>query len=145
MALPDDPLSDTLSPNKNSTHMIKPLLFITVLLAAACNPPPEPPPTRFTPRPPLPPQQVDPYGQPIDPNAQTADPYGQSADPYGNAPQTTPPPPPVRPGEYPSATRTANPNEVISPYEPFNIIDVEGLRSGQLARDPYNKKIFRVP
>jgi hypothetical protein len=68
------------------------------------------------------------------------DPYGQSPDPYG-----TPPPQPPRPGEYPTATRTANPNEVISPYEPYNVIDIEGFRSGQLARDPSNNQIFRVP
>jgi hypothetical protein len=51
----------------------------------------------------------------------------------------------VRPGDYPLARRTANPNQVISPYEPYNVIDVEGFTSGQLARDPSNKKIFRVP
>ena len=56
-----------------------------------------------------------------------------------------PPQQPTRPGEYPTATRTANPNEVISPYEPYNVIDVEGFRSGQLARDPSNNQIFRVP
>ena len=56
-----------------------------------------------------------------------------------------PPPAPTRPGEYPVARKTANPNEVISPYEPYNIIDVEGFRPGQLARDPSNNKIFRVP
>jgi hypothetical protein len=34
---------------------------------------------------------------------------------------------------------------VTSPYEPYNIIDIEGFRSGQLARDPSNNQIFRVP
>lgn len=112
--------------------MSKPILATAAaaLLAASCTPPPEVPPPRFTPRPPLPPEQVDPYGQPVDP--------------YGNPPGNTPPPP-VRPGEYPTATRTANPNEVISPYEPYNVIDIEGFRSGQLARDPSNNQIFRVP
>jgi hypothetical protein len=83
---------------------------------------------------------VDPYGQ-------TTDPYGQNQDPYGTtpAPAPTPAPQPTRPGEYPTAQRTANPNQVISPYEPYNVIDVEGFRSGQLARDPSNQKIFRVP
>lgn len=46
---------------------------------------------------------------------------------------------------YPTAERTANPNQVISPYKPYNVIDVEGFRSGQLAKDPSNGKIFRVP
>lgn len=47
--------------------------------------------------------------------------------------------------EYPVAQKTSNPNRVISPYAPYNVVDVEGFRSGQLARDPGNKKIFRVP
>jgi hypothetical protein len=47
---------------------------------------------------------------------------------------------------YPTAERTENPDRVISPYGPnFNVIDVSGFRSGQLARDPSNQKIFRVP
>ncbi len=47
--------------------------------------------------------------------------------------------------DYPSAQRTANPNQVLSPYEPYNVIDVEGFRTGQLAKDPSNGQIFRVP
>lgn len=47
--------------------------------------------------------------------------------------------------EYPVAQKTSNPSRVISPYPPYNVVDVEGFRSGQLARDPGNKKIFRVP
>jgi hypothetical protein len=52
--------------------------------------------------------------------------------------------PPTR-DDYPVAQRTANPNHVISPYSPFNVINVEGFRSGQLAKDPSNGKIFRIP
>lgn len=48
--------------------------------------------------------------------------------------------------DYPYAERTSNPNRVISPYGPkYNVIDVTGFRSGQLAKDPSNGKIFRVP
>jgi hypothetical protein len=48
--------------------------------------------------------------------------------------------------DYPVAERTENPDRVISPYGPnYNVIDVSGFRSGQLARDPSNQKIFRVP
>lgn len=48
--------------------------------------------------------------------------------------------------EYPYAERTSNPNRVISPYGPdYNVIDVSGFKSGQLAKDPSNGKIFRVP
>lgn len=59
------------------------------------------------------------------------------------------PAPPSNPGptrdSYPVAERTTKPDQVISPYPPYNVIDVEGFRSGQLARDPSNQKIFRVP
>ncbi len=102
------------------------------LVLASCVPPPDFPPPRFKSNPPYPPRPVDPYGQ-------SYDPYGQNTDPAPPLEQ------PARPAEFPTARRTANPNEVISPYEPFNIIDVEGFSSGQLARDPSNQKIFRVP
>lgn len=65
--------------------------------------------------------------------------------PYGTQP-TPPPAPPVPPrDQYPVAERTNNPNRVLSPYAPYNVIDVEGFRSGQLAKDPSNGKIFRIP
>lgn len=70
------------------------------------------------------------------------DPYGTDPAP---APAPAPTPAPAPRPEYPTAKRTANPNEVISPYPPYNVIDVEGFKSGQLAKDPSNKKIFRVP
>lgn len=108
--------------------MHKPLLAATALLAS-CLPPPDVPPPRFKPNPPYPPEIVDPYAPPQDST-------------YAEPP---PPPAPTRPGEYPIARPTANPNEVTSPYEPYNIIDIEGFRPGQLARDPSNNKIFRVP
>ncbi len=95
--------------------------------------PPEPPPARFRPNPPYPPQQVDPYGNSTEP-----------APPVDPAPAPPAPTPPGI-GGYPTATRTANPNQVLSPYEPFNVIDVEGFKPGQLARDPSNQKIFRIP
>jgi hypothetical protein len=110
--------------------MHKTLLAAATVVLAACTPPPDVPPPRFKPNPPYPPEIVDPYAPPQDPT---------STDP------ATPHPVPTRPGEYPTAKKAANPNEVISPYEPYNIIDVEGFRSGQLARDPSNNQIFRVP
>jgi hypothetical protein len=110
--------------------MHKTLLAAATALLAACTPPPEVPPPRFKPNPPYPPEIVGPYAPPQD---------NTSTDP------APPPPEPTRPGEHPTARRTANPNEVISPYEPYNIIDIEGFRTGQLARDPSNNKIFRVP
>lgn len=56
-----------------------------------------------------------------------------------------PPPAPAPKPTYPEAKRTANPNQVISPYAPYNVIDVEGFKNGALAKDPSNGKIFRVP
>ena len=107
------------------------------VILASCTPPPPVPPPHFTPNPPYPPQQVDANGQPIDPTGQNTD--------IAPPPQTPAPQPPARPGDYPTARATAKPGEVISPYEPYNVIDVTGFTSGQLARDPSNKKIFRVP
>lgn len=58
--------------------------------------------------------------------------------------QPQPPPQPTR-DQYPVAERTDNPDRVISPYSPYNVIDVQGFRTGQLAKDPSNGKIFRIP
>ena len=59
------------------------------------------------------------------------------------APPAQPPAPPRT--NYPTATKTDNPNLVVSPYKPHNVIDVQGFQSGQLAKDPSNNQIFRVP
>ncbi len=109
------------------------------LLAAAClagltscPEPAPPPPPRFMPIPPYPPEPVDPYGMNND----------VSLPPIPSRPA---PPPPTATGGYPTATRTENPDQVLSPYEPYNVIDVAGFASGKLVRDPSNQKIFRVP
>jgi hypothetical protein len=44
-----------------------------------------------------------------------------------------------------TATRTSNPNRVKSPYPPYNELDVSGLPSGSLAKDPSTGEKFRVP
>jgi len=46
---------------------------------------------------------------------------------------------------YPTATKTANPDRVLSPYPPYNVIDVAGIKSGKLAKDPSTGEVFRVP
>ncbi len=92
----------------------------------------EPPPPRFAPNPPYPPEMVPPTGYQTD----------ISPPPAPSLPQ---PPAPTATGGYPTAERTANPDQVLSPYEPYNVIDIAGFKSGQLARDPSNQKIFRVP
>ncbi len=121
--------------------MSKPLLFAAAAVAmihAACTLPEPVPPPRFKPNPPYPPQQVDPYGQPIEP-------YNGQPDVAPPDNPTPPPPQPTRPGEYPTARATAKPGEVISPYEPYEVIDVSEYTSGQLVRHPTSRKIFRVP
>jgi hypothetical protein len=104
------------------------------IFAAACTPPPDVPPPRFKPIPPYPPEIVDPYGEPSNQES------SQETTPPPQTPQAQLPP-----GRYPAAQKTTNPSQVISPYPPHNVIDVEGFRSGQLARDPSNNQIFRVP
>jgi hypothetical protein len=119
-----------------STAPIAATLF-SLLGLAACVPPPAPPPPRYRQDPNLAPQPVDPYGRNYDVSpAPPSDP---------TQPQPAPAPEATGTGAYPAATRTANPNQVLSPYEPYNLIDVEGFQSGQLARDPSNQKIFRIP
>jgi hypothetical protein len=59
--------------------------------------------------------------------------------PDGPAPQA----PPKK--EYPTAEASDKPGVVVSPYPPYNKISVEDFKSGQLAKDPSNGKIFRVP
>ena len=63
--------------------------------------------------------------------------------PGGNTPE--PPPQPQPKKEYPTAETTGTAGRVISPYAPYNVIDVEGFKPGALAKDPSNGKIFRVP
>lgn len=97
------------------------------------------------------------YGPPRNPGPRA--PYGETGEyeplPPGEDPgarpapsRPTPPAPDSTPRErpaYPVAERTDNPNQVLSPYPPYNVIDVTGFRSGQLAKDPSNGKIFRIP
>lgn len=52
---------------------------------------------------------------------------------------------PQNESDYPYAEATSTPGEVLSPYAPYNVMDVRGLRSGSKAKDPSCGKIFRVP
>ncbi len=110
-----------------STQLI--LASACILALSSCLPDPPLPP-RFMPNGPYPPEIVPPPG------------YQTDVSPPPSQPQ---PPPPTATGGYPTAERTANPDQVLSPYEPYNVIDVAGFKSGQLVRDPSNQKIFRVP
>ena len=46
---------------------------------------------------------------------------------------------------YPYATRTSVAGYVKSPYEPYNTIDVTGIASGKLAKEPGTNNVFIVP
>jgi hypothetical protein len=120
-------------------------LAVLVLGAVACEPLPVYPHADAPRRPYLQGQQ--------DPQNQRPPYYGDESGQQNPRPGYDPrygeeqPPAPTVPrrDEYPTAERTDNPNRVLSPYKPYNVIDVEGFRSGQLAKDPSNGKIFRVP
>lgn len=108
--------------------------LMPLLLLASCQPPVPPlPPPNFRPNRPDVPTPVPPYGQ--DPQ-------------FAPPPRPDPEPPVTTPGSYPLATATDNPMQVLSPYPPYNVIDLSDLPdpgSGQLARDPSNQQIFRIP
>ena len=121
-------------------------------LLVSCEPLPSYPPPGYRPQTGLygPQANRNPYGQDNRARQNTNALYGQNQNGASNVPGrppvTAPAPPVTTPRqEYPSAERTNNPNQVISPYSPYNVIDVEGFRAGQLAKDPSNGKIFRVP
>ncbi|WP_035609400.1 hypothetical protein [Haloferula sp. BvORR071] len=67
--------------------------------------------------------------------------------PEGNAsaPQPAPAPAPAPKKEYPFGKTSSKPGYVVSPYAPYNELDLNGIKSGALAKDPSNGKIFRVP
>lgn len=97
----------------------------------------------------------NPYGNPDGPQPPASGPFGNPPPQYGQGiqdpregivdPPMPPPPTKLNPSDYPVAKKGKKPNEVISPYAPYNVIDVTGFKSGQMAKDPSNKKIFVVP
>ena len=48
-------------------------------------------------------------------------------------------------GNVPMATRTNRPGRVKSPYPPYSELDITGLPSGSLAKDPTTGQVFRLP
>lgn len=98
----------------------------------ACGPPAPVPAPYFIPNPPYPPQTVDLSSR-------------EPQRPVDNIQQVSPSATASHIGEYPWARQTSKASEVISPYEPYHTIDISGFSHGQLARDPSNKRIFRVP
>lgn len=47
--------------------------------------------------------------------------------------------------EVPTATRGSKPGRVKLPFPPYSELDVSGMPSGSLARDPTSGKVFRIP
>lgn len=45
----------------------------------------------------------------------------------------------------PTATRGSKPGRVKVPFPPYNELDVSGMASGSLAKDPATGKMFRLP
>jgi hypothetical protein len=121
-------------------------LVALVLGAVACEPVPMYPETegRYRPYPQRPPYERDPRapqygderGDPRNPRLGDDPRYGEEIPQVERVPSRD---------QYPIAERTDNPSRVLSPYAPYNVIDVQGFRSGQLAKDPSNGKIFRIP
>lgn len=84
--------------------------------------------------------------------------YGQTTTSvqFPNSAMAPPPPPmPSPPPRLPEVSKAdlsnvlsaerVSPGMVKSPYPPYSLLDVQGLRSGSLAQDPASKKLFRVP
>jgi hypothetical protein len=96
------------------------------------------------------PEQYDAYDNPRHDDAYDAPPPAPLELPRESPPPVDSNASPANPSpagrkEYPVAERTNKPDKVLSPYAPYNVIDVAGFKSGQLAKDPSNGKIFRVP
>jgi hypothetical protein len=120
------------------------IITATAILSLVSCIPPEPPPRPYKPI-----RTYDSEPEPAD--------WGMD--------EVTPPAPPLEPeepqepkrpklrqatatGRYPIGTVTTNPDQVLSPFKPYSVIDISGpprFKSGQLARDPSNQKIFRIP
>lgn len=48
-------------------------------------------------------------------------------------------------GSFLKGKRASKPGRVISPYPPYQELDITGLNSGSLALDPTTQKVFEVP
>ena len=47
--------------------------------------------------------------------------------------------------DIPTASKGSKPGRVKLPFPPYSELDVSGMQSGSLARDPTSGKIFRIP
>ena len=137
------------------TKSILTLVGISVVSLVSCIPPEslEPPPRRYRPIRWIDsePERADREMSEMTPEAPELEPDEPIERVERDEPEDVPRPArqaPAPGGKYPTATVTANPDQVLSPYKPYSVIDISGpprFKSGQLARDPVNKKIFKIP
>ncbi|MDP0491547.1 MAG: hypothetical protein Q7Q71_10890 [Verrucomicrobiota bacterium JB023] len=72
---------------------------------------------------------------PTSPSASSGSSSTDPSRPYRPDPITIPSITPTNESNYLTATPGVKPNTVISPYAPYNVINVEGFKSGQKAYD----------
>jgi hypothetical protein len=120
------------------------IILATAILSSVSCIPPEPPPRPYKPI-----RTDDSEPEPADWGTDEITPPAPPLEPEEpQEPKRTVSRQPTATGRYPTGTVTTNPDQVLSPYKPYNVIDISGpphFKSGQLARDPSNQKIFRVP
>jgi hypothetical protein len=51
----------------------------------------------------------------------------------------------VDPKDIPTATQGSRSGRVKIPFPPYSELDVSGMPSGSLAKDPTSGRIFRIP
>src|SRR5690606_29927157 len=115
------------------------LALAAMSLLVSCNPflPNNGRPTRPLPPPAGGPNLENPFASPAPPPSAN---YNRDQ-PAANSPAPTAP----APTKYPLARRTDQADRVISPYDPFNVVSIEGYKSGDLVKDPYTLKVFQIP
>lgn len=91
--------------------------------------------------PPVPPVNATPPSNPSPPPAKVAE--SKASDAHGVASIPAPAPPP-KPTQHPLGI-VSGIGFVKSPYPPHRTLDVRGMPSGSLAKDPATGEIFRVP
>ena len=93
-------------------------------------------------------REVDPDYAVESPESEGTMPPDEGAADAEPSPAPSPPPAPapkIDPTTVPYGTRTNTPGRAKSPYPPYRELDVSGMKSGSMAKDPTTGKVFRVP
>lgn len=119
--------------------------------------PAAPPPPKYTPptlsrRSSVVPEEAPPAPEPPKPPKQMAAAKSETLPPPSPKPPEPGPTlskpasePPATTGSFLKGKRTGKAGRVISPYPPYQELDVTGLSSGSLALDPTTQKVFEIP